>query len=229
METFRGRLILEVNTSGQLGTIITDLEIGRDGRTRATVLIDTPEGRRSFETITSPPEIYLWVPVVGWFCTLSEDAEELADLLQGLGTGLLSDLFPSGETPWELYTVESLGSEEVDGVEAQRISIRPNIQDLIGLLDQDKRQEFLQSQFPGGGLTDELLQQMALKGLEEWIDDEGYTRRREMELVVDEETSTKVDMRMFDFNEDIVIELPKEYRVGVPGQTGSSESCAPPG
>ena len=229
VESFRGKIVLEVNTPGQSGTILTNLEIGRDGRTRAAVLIDTPRGGQNFETITAPPEIYLWIRGLGWFCGLGEDAGEAADPLQGLGTGLLSDLLPSGETPWELYTVESLGREEVDGVQAEHISITVNIQDLVGLLDEQKRQQFLESQFPGGGPADELLQRIGLRNVEEWIDDEGYTRRRKMELVVDEETTTKLDMRMFDFNEDVVIELPKDYRVGIPGQSESSEPCASPG
>ena len=66
---------------------------------------------------------------------------------------------------------------------------------------------------------EDMIKAMEVRGLEVWIDDQGYTRRTIMEIVVsgealvslDGQASMKLEMGIFDINEEITIRLPEGY------------------
>ena len=66
---------------------------------------------------------------------------------------------------------------------------------------------------------EDMIKAMEVRGLEVWIDDQGYTRRTIMEIVfsgealvsLDGQASMKLEMGIFDINEEITIRLPEGY------------------
>ncbi len=63
---------------------------------------------------------------------------------------------------------------------------------------------------PGLDMGD-IFEETELKGMELWIDDRGFQRRLAMEMFMGDFGTVTMDMRMFDFNQDIRIEPPKDF------------------
>jgi hypothetical protein len=52
---------------------------------------------------------------------------------------------------------------------------------------------------------------LAINEIEVWIDEEGYIRRILMGIAMSSASSVRFDMKMFDFNDDITVDLPASY------------------
>jgi hypothetical protein len=127
--------------------------------------------------------------------------------------------------PWELYQPESLGREGLDGITTERIRLQVDLQKVWERLDERQKQQFVQRVAPGRGTgspkdLEGMLQQMRMDRIEVWIDGQGFTRRITMEMSLGGTPSIRMDLRMFDLNQDIIVELPKEYQElpAIPGR-----------
>ena len=126
-------------------------------------------------------------------------------------TGFANSFSPADNIPWELYTVSSKGLENIDGVQTEQLSIQLDFQELWSRLDSGTKGQFSQSLGVGDLGVQNILEDIELKQLEFWTDSQGYNRRLFIYMLVGDLTSMTVDMRMFDFNQDISIKLPTDY------------------
>ena len=55
------------------------------------------------------------------------------------------------------------------------------------------------------------LEDLAINEIEVWIDEEGYMRRILMGIAVSSADTVNFDMRMFAFNDDIIVDLPMSF------------------
>ena len=221
--SFRAHMDMEITTPDGPVLMALKTETGRDGRVRTVIDMDAFGDKQSFEMIIAKPYIYVEVPDRGWTqvsaAAMAEFTGQSVEVFSD-PTAFYSSLFPVEDVPWELYVVESLGHEEVEGIQTEHLSIQFDFREIWQRLDEEQRQQLFQaSPDPDVGI-EELVEEMDVTGVEVWIDDRGYSRRTVMEIVFSGEgltslgggeMSMKMDMRMFDFDKEIAIKLPEGY------------------
>ena len=217
VESFRSRSQLDVaSTVGQNLSVTVDVNKAQDGRVHVTYVTHGPAGAETTEMIIAETDVYLQIPDLGWIRTSAEFQEELvSQLVQSANIGFF-DLFPAGDVPWEIFAVESLGRGRVDGVPAEHIRVRLDFEELWQSIDEKEKQRLFQAIAPIGaarGLEDleEIIGQVQIEGIELWIDEEGYTRRSTFQVVLFGLASSAWDTRVYDFGEEISIELPETF------------------
>ncbi len=217
VKSFRAHVLINVDAEGQPPVEMSfDAEMAQDNTARLVATLGGSGVQMSYEMITSPSEAYVKVPLLGWYRMGLEDVAEATDQPVGmLDIDRLRTLLLSAEMPWELLTVESLGREQVAGVETEHLSIQVDLAEVWEHFGQDEHVQSFQSQF-GGDVSDEDLDEILLNRVEVWIDEQGFVRRGVLEPRLGDQASLKVDVAAFDFNEDISIELPREYQEGMP-------------
>ena len=220
--SFWARMDLGLAGPDEQVAMTVDMETGRDGRVRTTTAIDALGEKQSFEMIIAEPYVYLEVPDRGWIRMSAQEIDgSTGQRLEAVSdpTAFYRNLFPAQEVPWELYAVKSLGREEMNGIETERLSIQLDFQEVWQHLDEGQKQRFLQTSPDPGVAMEELIERMEVKGVEVWIDDSGYSRRTTMEISFTweghkslvREMSMKMDIRMFDINKEITVKLPEGY------------------
>ena len=203
---------MEIGKSGKKVLITMDMERARDGQMRLLAAIDSPEGKQEIETIMSDLDVYIREPEQRWVRMSTEQNQELGQAFQTANLGFF-DIFPAGEVPWDLYTVETLGREDVDGVPTEHLSVQADFQELWNRIGEERRRNLTQALAgPAGGFghSNEPFDQVEVKRVDIWIDDQGYARRTLMEMELGE-LGIKMDIRAFDFNQDILVELPQDF------------------
>ena len=212
VSSFRARLDLSGEALGQKLSISMDMELSRNDRIRNVMEIESSASTQTIEQVVDLPFAYTKLPGEGW---VRMDMGAMANLS---GTLPFSDpreftnsFFPAEDTPWELYNVASRGREEVDGVQTERLNVQFDFQEVWEYLDSEIRDSYGQSFGVGGEVTEEFLQGIEIRNLDVWVDDQGYARRFEIDMVMGEAVSIFMNMRVFDFNQDINISLPQEF------------------
>ena len=215
IKSFRATIKMDMAILGQRIPLTMDIEKSQDDRLRMVMSMTAAGASMEIETIMSEEGFFTKMPGVGWVSMSSgalagitgQSMPELGDPM-----GFYNNLFPSEEIPWELYNVELLGSQEIDGVATQHLSIGIDFNQIWKRLGKDTKSQ-LSEVFSLGGLgTQPALAELELKRLEVWIDGEGYNRRTVMEMALGDETTMGMDIRMSDFNQEITIELPQNYQ-----------------
>ena len=216
--------------SGSIASIAMDMETIKDGSTRMVMRMDHPGGEQKVEMILLPPDVYSKVDETGW---VKMDMEMVAGP-DGQSSptsndpgGVFNHLFPTKDIPWEIYTVQSLGRDEVDGVEVARLSIEVDFEDIWRYLSEEERAQLRRDLANPTDSIDDLMKQIELTKMESWIDDAGYNRRNKMRIVMGGVMNIDMDMRMFDFNSDITINPPESFLV-MPVPTATSQPTPQP-
>ena len=214
IESFRAHIELDIMTPDGPVLMASDMEACRNGRVRTVISIDAFGDKESFETIVAEPYVYVELPDEGWTqVSAATIAASIGQSLEAVSdpTAFYSSLFPIQDVPWELYAVESLGREEVDGVQTEHLSIQFDFQKIWQHLDEEQRQQFLQASPGSDEAIEYVVETTEVERVEVWIDDKGYTRRAIVEELAGG-MSIKLDMRMFDINRDITIKLPEDFQ-----------------
>ena len=223
IKNFRAHMDLGITTPDE--QVRMAMETGRNGRVRTdlNIDIDIDGDKQTFQTIIAKPYVYVHVPDAGWDqMSLEAIAESTGQSLHTISDPMASytNLFPAQEVPWELYVVESLGHEKVDGIQTEHLSIQFDFHEVWQHLDEDQKVQFIQASTAPKVAIEQLIEAVEVRGVEVWIDDQGYTRRTTMEIRFIGETlaslgggevSTKIDARIFDINKEITINLPEGY------------------
>ncbi len=204
-------------------TMTAQMAWGSDGAIDMTFTMDLPApiGSQTFQEILSGGDVYLKLGDLGWFRLTGEAAQEFTGLdPETLNLDFFRGLVPSGDVPWDLYAIEDLGREEVDGVQTQRFGIQVDIPRLMRELDPETRERLLQTFGAFGqdpAQIEELMEGADIRRMEVWIDDQGYQRRTLMDIGYGTQGSVRFDILITDLNQDIAVEPPDEYREGLPG------------
>ena len=212
--SFRSHMDIDGSVEGEDVTISMDFVLSQQDMMHSTLVVDTPDGKQSIESVIARPYVYIKIPGEGW---LRMDLEALAGLSgqseQGFSDprGFSNSFFPTENIPWELYKVSSMGRDRIDGVPVEHLSIQFDFQEVWSQLDSEPRGLFGQSFGVGGLDVQEFVQQIEIKPLEFWVDAQGYNRRFAMDMLMGDDMSLTIDMWMFDFNKDVVIDVPQDY------------------
>ena len=216
--SFRAHMDMDGIVSGEELSISMDIEIGDNEWIHTDMAIDSTDGRVRVEQVLTQQHAYTSIPSedIGW---IRIDLEALAES-QGLPSQFLTDptafsssIFPADDIPWELYSIESTGREQIAGVETEHLRITVDYQELWAALN-PKQQQQLGLLFDPAALglePEDLPEQIEYKRLEMWIDGAGYMRRMAMIFTVGDAVSLSMDMTMFDIGESIDVEEPDDY------------------
>ena len=143
--TFRAQLEMDGKIMGESVSIYMDMELGDRERMHNNLPIDTPDGRVKIEQVITDRYAYTRLPSegIGW---IRMDLEAVAQSA-GLPSELFSDpasfgnsIFPSENIPWELYSVESTGREQTNGVETEHLKVDLDFQELWEQLDAEQKE-----------------------------------------------------------------------------------------
>ena len=223
IKSFRAHMVMEITVPDEKVFITVDMEKGQDGRVRTFTDIDVSGDKQSVEMIIADPYVFVNVPDRGWTQISAETiAESTGQSLEAVTnpTAIYDSLFPAQEVPWELYAVESLGREVVDGVETEHLSIQFDFREVWNHLSEEQKQQFLRASPDPDIDIEELILAMEVSGVEVWIDDKGYSRRSVLEISFSGEAlrslgvgemSMKLDMFIFDIDKKITIAFPEGY------------------
>ena len=167
IESFRAHLDMEITVPDEQLVMTVDMEKGQDGRVRTVTEIDVSGDKQSIEMIIADPYAFVKVPDQGWTQISAESiAESTGQSLEAVTnpTAFYSSLFPAQEVPWELYVVESLGREMVDGVETEHLSIQFDFREVWQHLDQQQKLQFLPASPDPEIAIEELVEAMEVRG-----------------------------------------------------------------
>ena len=218
IESFRAQISMHIQaeTLGLSAIQTADVDVAQDGTIRVSMVTDTSEGKQTVVVDHS----YFYMKVAdqrqGWVRMKIEAVGEQPGAGPGPGFQQLSDpmgfmtsLFPMDKVPWALYTIESLGREKVDGDQTEHLSVQVGIQRILQHLGEEQVKQILPEAAS--------IQTIEVKKLEFWIDGQGYTRRGVLEMAfqildLGAAGSVRMDMRFFDLNKDIRVDVPKDYQ-----------------
>ena len=214
LQSFRAHVEMLMITQGQRLPLSFDITKAASGRMRLVMEMDTLAGGMRMEMVIADDEMFANLPGVGW---VRMDASAMTGILGQAGPGiedpmgLFNGLFPNGALPTDLYNVQSLGKDEVDGVPTEHLVILMDFGRIVKEMDKRSMGQLSQlmsfSGRPGNGRLDSL----GINEIEVWIDEDGYNRRTVMTIALNANSSVIFDMRMFGFNDDISVDLPASY------------------
>ncbi len=214
LQSFRAHVEMLMMTQGQRLPLSFDMTKAASGRMRLVMEMDTLASGMRMEMVIADDEMFANLPGVGW---VRMDASAMSGILGQAGPGiedpmgLFNGLFPNGALTADLYNVQSLGKEEVDGVPTEHLVILMDFGRIVKEMGKSSMGQLSQlmslSGRPGHGGLDSL----GINEIEVWIDEDGYNRRTVMEIALTENSSIIFDMRMFGFNDDISVDLPASY------------------
>lgn len=214
LQSFRAHVDMDMNMQGQEFPMSFDMSKAANGRLRLVMdMGDLLNGMR-MEMIVADDEIFANLPGAGW---MRLDASALSGMLGPAGPGiddplgLFDSLFPTGDLPEDLYNIQSLGMDEVAGVPTEHLLILMDFPKVLEVMGAGNDAHFSQLMAISGEPVPDGLDALAINEVEAWIDEEGYTRRIVMNILLSSASSVKFDMQMFGFNDDISVEIPANY------------------
>lgn len=216
IKSFRAISDIRMRALGENLSISMNIESARNNWSHIVQDLDFPDGEMTVEIIMAPPDVYTKFSNtdMGWLRMDVEALARSAGVSEQLFTNPLdfsNSFFPTDDVPWELYTVTSAGNERIDGVRTEHLKIQVDFQELLKSLTEEQKTRIAQLSGSGGGLAPDELDQIDITTMEFWIDDKALTRRMVMQMDMADGVSLDIDMRMFDFNQDIRIKPPKDY------------------
>ncbi len=225
--SFRANMNIVMEADGEVVTVRADMEQGKDGRARLSMDLDMDLDLNMdvpirMEMIIDAQDLYIKTNGEGWQRFSGEHMGVMGSEVIPSSTELFGNPFAMDDALWQSFTVKSLGDEEVNGVVAEHLEIEVDLKDLWDQLIHELNAQL------GGTLslspeeTDEawkvISQGLEIKEFDAWIDHEGYLRKALLALAfgLPESSDSNVfefemEINLFDYGEDIIIELPAEY------------------
>ena len=214
-QTFSGSASFALSGSGRMAAQIA---LGED--TAANSAGSASSMNWAIKTIDS--DLFFKVPLYGWYrVDLDEmDDDHAVPFLGPFDLDTFEELIAPDALPWHLLDVTSLGSEEIDGVQTNRIGIAADLGDLWQFFrDSDQwkkiRTEYGAAEHPDpdradGASMEADLDEMQISRWELWIDGDGLIRRLEID-VESPEMSASIEIDVDDHDASITIQPPSEY------------------
>jgi hypothetical protein len=214
LQSFRAHVDMDMKMQGQDFPLSFDMSKAVNGRMHLVMDMGALAGGMRMEMIIAGDEMFANLPGAGW---MRLDASALSGMLGQAGPGIddplgmFDSLFPTGDLPLDLYNIQSLGADEVDGVPTEHLLILMDFSKILGAIGQGNDAQFSQLMALTGEPVPDGLGDLAINEIEVWIDEEGYIRRILMGIAMSSASSVRFDMKMFDFNDDITVDLPASY------------------
>jgi hypothetical protein len=204
VESFRSETVSDIDSFGVEFQSVQRLEVA-GGRDFSTVF-KIGEAPTS-QLMVVDGFVYAEVPVTGWVrTTLAEAVSVGGTPAQWLldPAGFYGIVFSGEDIPWSLYAITEVGSGTVAGVNATHFEITFDVGEVAARLT--GQPQALVEALAGGSEAEEVP-----FTFEVWIDDEGYTRRLVMEVADERFGTTRTDVKMWDFDEQITVIPPTAF------------------
>ena len=185
-----------------------EIETAEDGTTRVVMRVTSPDEQRQFELIETSTHVYMKEGNAGWLRASAETAHVPSSTVD---PNLFQGMFDGGDVPWEFVIVEALGMEDVRGVQAEHLRIQVDFTAMMQAQIQQLQEEMGGQEAAMSELFEGLFSLLPAIDLEMWVDGQGYVRKQRMQTTMGTEMAVTMDAEIFDFNEEIVIELPTDY------------------
>ncbi len=116
-----------------------------------------------------------------------------------------SQLFSPENTPWHLWTVESLGREVIGGVDLEHLQLSGDFQEIYEAYDSAVRDELLGSMVGDNSFNP---QDVEYEGIDIWIDEKGYQHKLVVDLKLGASAFADITVIASDFGDIRAIERP---------------------
>ena len=223
-----GRVHADMNskTLGENVAISIDIDLARNGWIKSIIETKSRGIQGTIEQVIVSPDIYMKADRTGGWVRLN-----IQELAAQAGVSVESfksiseprqyarNIFLSDDIPWDLYTVRSLGTQKIDGVKTEHLGVEVDFAEVWNRLTPEEKQELTpfagQIQSLAGSDLEEASQSIQYKDVEVWIDDRGLAVQTSITMsmtinMVDVELN--IDTWIKDYNEDIEVKAPDEYR-----------------
>ena len=165
MSSFRAEVAVETEVLGQSVSLVTEMERADGGEVYMRVELESPDGEQVTEMVLARPHVYMKLPNMGWLRIAIEELADVSGLSEeAFDLDAFASIFPAEDVPWDLYEVESLGRERVDGVQTERLKIRFDFKEVLGRLDEATRERLFESTL--SGVTEDVLGQVEFGAME---------------------------------------------------------------
>jgi hypothetical protein len=208
VESFRSESVVNVDSFGMQLEVTQTIEVASGGDFSTTFALGKDEPPAGL--IVLGDYVYAEVPVTGWVRVGINDMS----LVGGAPPEWLTDpvgfygiVFAEADVPWSLYSTEVLGNEAVGGVDATHLEVTFDVPEVASRLTGAKKDLVMAL----AGDVDPTAAAVPF-AFDVWIDDAGFARRVVMEVSDARFGDTKNDVRMWDFDEEIVIYPPESYQ-----------------
>jgi hypothetical protein len=214
LQSFRANVDMDMKMQGQELPLSFEMSKAANGRMRLVMEMDSLAAGMRIEMILAGDEMFANMPGAGW---MRLDASALSGMLGPAGSGIddplgmFDSLFPTGDLPLDLYNVQSLGPDEVDGVPTEHLVVLMDFSKVLDVVGQGNDAHFSQLMALSGEPVPDGLGDLAINEIEVWIDEEGYMRRILMAIAMSSDSAVNFDMTMFAFNENITVDLPTSF------------------
>lgn len=166
-------------------------------------------------------DLFFKVPIYGWYRVDLDEIEEDPDVpfSEPFDLDTLEELITPDAVPWHLLDVTALGSEEIGGVQTNRLGITADLVEVLRFFrDSDVweniRTEAGIDQQPDHAADDARLEadleEIQLSRWELWIDDDGLIRRLALDVEAGE-MSAAIEIDLDDHDAAITVQPPSEY------------------
>ena len=168
--------------------------------------------------IQAPPYTYHLKPGdVDWQRTDLVESESSGVIAFFLLFSIL--LYPDSEVPLGFYELSSRGTEELDGLKVNRISLRADWPGIMAWLEDEEKLAGISARLTGQSVAEFKADYLEItnglnRPLKVWIDDDGLLRQLSGRFI---EGFTHEDaFRFYDFNQTILIEEPTNIQAAIP-------------
>ena len=228
VDGFRSQTVMELEDSGQRATVFFDMEIAARDNWKAEMRVEESGSTvQQVDLVVVASDTYLKPPRGGWSKMSSgEYAALTGQPPESLQLSLGSQLFSPEDTPWHLWTVESLGREVIDGVDLEHLRISGSFQEIYEAYGPEVRDELLGAVLGGDNQFDP--RDMEFESIDIWIDHEGYQHKMVLDLKLGAAASSKITIIAGDFGDIRDIERPigdEESSQVSPAPTAAWRSC----
>jgi|GEM_PF-2809405 hypothetical protein len=237
VRTFKADLDAEMTTDGEVFTGGADVAVAENGDLDISAVVGQQDFQLGVGVKLIQPDVFISIPLLGWHRIDGEAmAQDEGFSTEDFDLEMLRAFITSEIVPWHLVDATSLGTEDINGVETEHLSVTADpvevwrfVQD-SGVLELMKAEFAPDEEHETEGMEDveAELSRVNVSSSELWIDSEGLVRKMLLEVSFEEEFSATLAIELDDYDSEITVEPPSQYTDGLPnGGFGGFEGMVP--
>jgi hypothetical protein len=239
VRSFSADLEAEMTVDGELFTGSADVSVAENGNVGVSAVVGQQNFQIGIGVKVIQPDVFLSIPLLGWHrIDLKEITEDEDFSVDNFDPDKLRSFVNSDIVPWHLMDATSLGTEEVNGVETEHLSVAADLVEVwrfvqdSGLLERMRVEFAPDEEHDTAGMEDieAELSRLVISRSELWIDAEGLVRKVVAEASFEDEFSATLSIEIDDYDTEIVVKPPSKYTEGFPdGGFGGLDGIIPGG
>lgn len=237
VRTFSADLEAEMTTNGEVFTGSADVAVAENGNVDISAVVGQQDFQLGVGVKVIQPDVFISIPLLGWHRIDGEAmAQDEGVSTEDFDLDKLRAFITSEIVPWHLVEVTSLGTEDINGVETEHLSVDADLVEVwrfvqdSGILERLKAEFAPDEEHGTEGMEDieAELSRVNVSRSELWIDSEGIVRKVALEASFEDEFSATLTIELNDYDTEIIVEPPSQYTDGLPsGGLGGFEGMIP--